>query len=355
MGSAIIAYSTLLRAVSTVGRENVFFLIFEKNRESVDILGLLPRENIVTISESSFGSFFFSTLRALRTLWRHGIDTTLDLELFSRCTATLSFLSGASTRVGFHNYTEEGLFRGRLFTHYVLYNEHHHMAENFMALLRAVERPLEIPLVKENMASYLAPLPVVPTEGTLEAEVWGRLAAASPGISRQDKIVVINPDPGLLALRGWPISCFAELARRLVAEDERTKLVVLGLARSGPIAREVLAGIDPARAIDMSGLTANLLEVVALLKSAAVLVTNDSGPAHLAGLAGTPVVTLFGPESPVKYGPLGKEVTNISAGLSCSPCYSAANHRHSPCSDNVCMKVIPVERVLRATLEYLSQ
>jgi ADP-heptose:LPS heptosyltransferase len=355
MGSAIIAYSALRRAVEMVGRENVFFLIFKKNRESVDILGLLPEANVITIVESSFTSFAFSTVQALGKLSKLHIDTVLDLELFSRCTAILSFLSGAKRRVGFHNYTEEGLFRGRLFTHYVLYNEHHHMAENFMALLRAVERPREVPLVKENMEHYLAPLPEVSISPELQVSIEERILALNPNFSPEDRLVVLNPDPGLLALRGWPIPAFADLARKLVESDPRIKIVTMGLARSESIARQVLGAIDPARVIDMSGHTANLVEVGALLRRAVLLVTNDSGPAHLAGLAGTPVITLFGPESPVKYGPLGRFTTNIHAGLACSPCYSAANHRHSPCTDNVCMKVIPVERVYRAAIEYLER
>jgi len=258
MGSAIIAYSALKRAVTLVGRENVYFLIFGKNRESVDILGLVPPENVITINEASLPSFLFSLPGALWRLWRQRIDTVLDLELFSRCTAMLSFLCGARVRAGFHNYTEEGLFRGTLFTHRVLYNEHHHMAENFLALLRSVERPPEVPAVKEDMRPYLVPLPDASLRKEIQNTIDNRLSELIPNLLPTDKLVVLNPDPGLLALRGWPVRSFAELAGKLVQDDPHVKIVIMGLARSGLLAREVLLGIPAERAADMSGRTANV-------------------------------------------------------------------------------------------------
>jgi len=65
---------------------------------------------------------------------------------------------------------------------------------------------------------------------------------------------------------------------------------------------------------------------------------------------------LFGPETPALYGSLGNS-TPIYAGLACSPCVSAGNHRKTPCSDNVCLQVIKPEMVvnqLRVTLNKAS-
>jgi ADP-heptose:LPS heptosyltransferase len=75
------------------------------------------------------------------------------------------------------------------------------------------------------------------------------------------------------------------------------------------------------------------------------MVSNDSGPAHFAAASGLPTIILFGPETPNLYLPLGT-ATAIYAGIACSPCVSASNHRKSACDDNVCMKAISVEQVL---------
>ena len=75
------------------------------------------------------------------------------------------------------------------------------------------------------------------------------------------------------------------------------------------------------------------------------MVTNDSGPGHFSSVTDLHTVVLFGPETPALYGSLGKSIP-ITAQLACSPCVSAANHRKTPCQDNVCMKAISVSHVL---------
>src|SRR5208283_69702 len=90
-----------------------------------------------------------------------------------------------------------------------------------------------------------------------------------------------------------------------------------------------------------------LAELPALFAHAAVMVSNDSGPAHFAAASGLPTIVLFGPETPKLYRPLGNS-TAIYAGLACSPCVSASNHRKSACHDNVCMRAIGVDEVFAA-------
>ena len=74
-------------------------------------------------------------------------------------------------------------------------------------------------------------------------------------------------------------------------------------------------------------------QLPALYTLALLMVTNDSGPGHFAAVTRMPTFVLFGPETPALYGPLGN-TTPIFAGLACSPCVSAANHRKTPCVDN---------------------
>src|SRR5690606_33943880 len=132
----------------------------------------IPRENIIVVDDHSFLMFAWSMLGALARMWRLRIDTAVDMELFSRCTAMISYLSGARNRVGYDQYTGEGLFRGTFLTHRVMYNNHQHMAQNFLALLYALTLDpkdlRELPLLKRNLESELLPLPVF--KGTAEEE-----------------------------------------------------------------------------------------------------------------------------------------------------------------------------------------
>ena len=84
------------------------------------------------------------------------------------------------------------------------------------------------------------------------------------------------------------------------------------------------------------------------------MVTNDSGPGHFAAVTDMHTFVIFGPETPALYGSLGK-TTPIYAGLACSPCVSAANHRKTACRDNVCLQVIKPQQVFMAIEPFLEK
>jgi ADP-heptose:LPS heptosyltransferase len=84
------------------------------------------------------------------------------------------------------------------------------------------------------------------------------------------------------------------------------------------------------------------------------MVTNDSGPGHFAAVTDMHTFVIFGPETPALYGSLGKS-TPIYAGLACSPCVSASNHRKTACKDNVCLQVIKPDHVFKVILPHLEK
>ena len=75
--------------------------------------------------------------------------------------------------------------------------------------------------------------------------------------------------------------------------------------------------------------------------------------AHFSAAAGLPTIVLFGPETPKLYQPLGTSRA-IYAGLACSPCVTAHNHRKTACTDNICMRAISVDEVYAAVAELLA-
>lgn len=351
MGSAIIAHSSLERARDRDSAE-VYFLIFERNKESVSLLGSIPEERIITIRDENFLSFALSMIGTLFTIRRLGIDTAIDLELFSRCTALITFLCGARNRVGFDRFTNEGLYRGSFLTHRVLYNHHQHMALNFMALVESLEADRhDLPMLKKNVSGEIRELPQLRFTDEERSVIRALLGEGIAG----HRIVVFNPDPGLLPLRGWPLDRFCELAERLVTSDPRLLVVVIGLSRSRPYADAILSRAGSGRCLDLTGRTKSMREVACLLSMSDLLITNDSGPAHLASLTKVRSVVLFGPETPSLYGPLGENVETIFAGLSCSPCFAASNHRRTICRNNRCLQEISVEDVERIASQQLSR
>lgn len=351
MGSAVLAYPAICEAVDRVGRDNVWFMIFERNREGVSILGIIPDDHIVTVSDRSFGEFGKTLWRALARCRAARIDTAVDLELFSRCTALLTWLCGARIRSGFSAYRNEGLYRGRFFTHPVLYTPHHHMTRAYLTLVRVafVEPADDEPMLKATVNPGAVALPR--TEAT--GDVAKNVDALVGGAVSSRRIVFFNPDPGLLPLREWPDRHFATLARLLIDAYPDVSVAVVGVARANALAQRILRDLPADRALNLTGRTRTLAELIELLRRGTALVTIDSGPAHFSGLTDIFRVVLFGPETPLLYAPTGGRVAIGYANLSCSPCFSAANHRTSSCTDNQCLKQITPEQVfdlLRETL-----
>jgi len=91
-----------------------------------------------------------------------------------------------------------------------------------------------------------------------------------------------------------------------------------------------------------------------LYKISDVLITNDSGPAHFSAMTDIQTFVFFGPETPLLYGPLGKNCYVFYSNYSCSPCVSVFNHRQSPCQDNKCLKSISVQEVYEKVREKLE-
>src|SRR5215469_4932537 len=107
MGTTILAEPAMRKARTELSTA-LFFVIFERNAGSLELLGTFPRENVFTISDKSLFALARDSLAFLRWCRRNDIDTVVDLELFSRFTALLSGLSGAERRVGFHRFHSEG-------------------------------------------------------------------------------------------------------------------------------------------------------------------------------------------------------------------------------------------------------
>jgi ADP-heptose:LPS heptosyltransferase len=85
-----------------------------------------------------------------------------------------------------------------------------------------------------------------------------------------------------------------------------------------------------------------------------LVISNDSGPVHLAQAVGVPVVDVFGPTSPERWAPRGPQARAVSLRLACSPC---TNHggEHCPLGHHDCLRHLDAETVLRAARELVAE
>lgn len=354
MGSTILADPAMRKARARLNAE-LYFVIFAQNAESLDLAETISRANVFCIRNTSLWHLALDMLTFL--LWtRHNrIDTVVDLELFSRFTALLTGLSGANRRVGFYRFHNEGLYRGEMLTHRVAYNPHIHIAKNFIALIDSLlSATPTIPYAKTLIGDDELTIAFPPPSASAREGLLMRIKTLVPNLDlTRFRVVLINPNASeMLPQRRWMPERFAELIQCILAANDDILVLITGAPSERAEAEQLASQSGSDRCIAFAGQSA-LGDLPALYALTVVMVTNDSGPAHFAAASGLPTIVLFGPETPNLYRPLGNSIP-IYAGLACSPCVSASNHRKSACDDNVCMRAISVEQVFAAVTDVLA-
>jgi ADP-heptose:LPS heptosyltransferase len=354
LGNTILAYPALTELKRRCPDARLFFLVLRSNAEIIEVLGLAPASRVVSIDDGSLVRLVVSGIGAFRQLLRERIDTTIDLDFFSRLTAACAFMVCRGIRVGFHRYNEEGRYRGDLLTHRVMYSPHIHTAAAFMALIRTVfDKADDEPHYRGRIDAAALVVPPYTPPGE-DVQVARDLIALEPVSGRAAPLILINPNSSeIFPLRRWPLASFAELCRRLLDAVPDCRLAITGLASESRDARFIADRVRDRRCIDVTGRT-SFRQLLALYSLAALMVTNDSGPAHFASLLQLPTVVLFGPETPRLYAPLGTASTAVYAEFACSPCVSLYNAKKSPCTDNRCLSSISVDAVLAEALARLA-
>jgi heptosyltransferase I len=154
---------------------------------------------------------------------------------------------------------------------------------------------------------------------------------------------IVTLAPGTIwETKHWGSDNFAEVARHFLGKNFAVALI--GSRRERAVCEQV-ARLAPG-AINLAGMTA-LGELAALIRRSAMVVTNDSGPMHLAVALDRPVVSIFGPTDPMWIGPYRRANAVLQAALPCSPCYL---RRLDRCRhDHACMQqVSPLAVIARA-------
>ncbi|HOW57970.1 MAG TPA: glycosyltransferase family 9 protein, partial [Smithellaceae bacterium] len=231
-------------------------------------------------------------------------------------------------------------------THRVAYNPHIHIAKNFIALVNALLADREeIPYSKTVIADEEIVLSRVSYTEEQKEELRGIVRSCFADFDcRKHKIVLINPNASeLLIQRRWPPEHYAKLSKMILEKCPAVFVLITGDPREREEAQRLKEQVQSERCINFAG-AVTFAQLPLLYSIAEFMVTNDSGPGHFSSITGMPSFVIFGPETPALYGSLGNS-TPVYAGLACSPCVSAANHRKTACRDNVCLQVIKPEYV----------
>lgn len=344
-GATVLAYPALRAVAERVGRENLFFMVLEENRPILDMLEIVPPENVISVPQGGLFRTCTGLLRGVLRTRRERIDAVLDFEFFARSSAVLAYLTGASRRVGYHSYHGEGPWRGDLMTHRLVYSPQVHMLRAMLAQAAALwHDPAGLPALGIDVSTFDESIvrfrPTAAETEEVRRMLRERAAGREPG-----PLVLLNANASdLIPLRKWEGDRYVALARRLLAENPDLTLAFTGAPSEAPPIEALVRQVGDPRCVSLAGRT-TMRQLLVLYTLADVLVTNDSGPAHFAALTDIDIVTLFGPETPKLWGVLGPRSHVISLGLPCTPCVSVSNNRLSSCRNNLCMQGITVEMV----------
>jgi ADP-heptose:LPS heptosyltransferase len=320
---------------------HIVFLTRAENAELCRRLNVI--DETLILDDRSLARLAVSLLCLLQRFWRMGVDLFVNLEVYSNISTILTILSCARNRIGYYLKPRDMRARG-IYTHMVYFNQNAPIAQVYLQAARCIG-------ITQLQQGLIAPH-VDPAD---EALLSRKLAVIGCCFEKK-KYIVINPNASELRVeRRWPVEHYADLIHRLNERHPDLPIFLIGGPGEEPVGISIIEmlSLPPGRVFNLSGHLA-LPQLLVLLAHAAVFVTNDSGPMHLAFSLGTPTVALFGPVSPEHYGYTGETPRILLfRRVYCSPCVH--HFLESPCrGDNQCMKWIGVDEVLPAVEALLT-
>jgi len=234
-------------------------------------------------------------------------------------------------RIGFR-----GDFRSLLLTDPISFPEkrkEQHLVKTYKALLA----PLGIEESKTPPKLYVDAEEIKEAKKLLE----------SFGVEKGEVVVGINPGAAYGSAKCWPQERFREVAEKLIALDKRVRVLFFGSGEGVSLVKEICNGLPP-QVVNLAG-TTSIRELMALISSCDLFITNDSGPMHIADALNIPLIALFGSTDPVVTGPYRQFGGVICKAVDCSPCFK----RVCPI-DFRCMTRIGVEEVYAKAKQCLA-
>jgi lipopolysaccharide heptosyltransferase I len=260
-----------------------------------------------------------ATVAELRTLFRdlrrERFNLVIDLQGLLR-SGLIAKATGAPMRIGFKEAREGST---TFYTHTVEGGKDIH----------AVDRYLRIPAFLGCKVA-LARFPFPPS-----------VYSPSPALPVPDEYAVMVPGARKPVNR-WPALRFGELASRLPM-----RTLVLGSRGDRMLAEEVVRA-SQGKAESIAGKT-GIRGLIQVIRGARFMVSNDTGPMHIAAAFGIPVFALFGPANPLRTGPYGKGHTIIRKDISCAPCY------RKTCKNPRCLDMITTKEVVEIINNFLRR
>lgn len=272
-------------------------------------------------------------LRFISEIRNSAADVVFDFEQWSFITPIIVAFSGGHASVGFKT---PGRLRHLLFDNAFERLQNTHESQNFLHLLGALQ--IRDPAVDLE-------LPV-----QQEAVERARHLLLSSGWEHGQKLIVVHPGCGMHGFpREWPPDRYRDLCAQLTRE-RNVFFVFTGSGVEEPLKRS-LACAFLENSVEWTD--PNLLTLIAMLSMSDLVISGNNGIMHIAAALHRPQIALHGPTDSVKWGPINSRAVVVKSSCPGCPCLDLGFEYHR--TDGFCMSQIPVEDVLKNSIELLNQ
>lgn len=334
MGS-IVEFAPSLKALKkTYPSAKVTFVTSSSNAECMQMLSGYV-DDVLFINDRSLAGLILSTYSVIFQMMRKKADTFINLEVYSYFTTFLSLLSLARNRYGY--YRKSTAFRKGIDTHHVYFNTKKPIREVYAEVMKSIG-------VTEIDHSTVFPFYISKDQMTIVDEFLFN--------TKVDRFVIINSNASdLMPERKWEVENWKIVIQHFVRNTNFTVLLSGSLSENRIVAdnfKHELATF-PDRVYNIAG-QFKLDAFVFLLQKTEMIISNDSGPLHLAFSQHTKSVSLWGPTDPAHLSVKQPFNVDIYKNVYCSPCLHHADR--PPCNgNNICMKQISsMEVIEKATM-----
>lgn len=305
---------------------HITYLVDEKLKDVV--INNPNIDAVLTVDKKGRDDSIASLIKVGRAITRKKYDVLINLHPNERC-SFIDFCAKVPVKVGFSHF----LFRPFL-TKVTRLKRKMHAADMYIDVLAQ--------LGVKDLTNNGLEIFTSAADQTAVADFW-----VQQQISPQDKIVGFNIGSAVKTKR-WEPERFAQVADTLAAKGYRT--VFFGGSMDAEMVKEATELMKTKPTIATGSFTIG--QLAAAMKRCSLIITNDSGPMHVAISQKVPIVALYGPSHVDLYGPYTKKATVVTAVPPCNGCAKGMKHE---CDDMQCMTRLTVEQVLEAAEKWLQK
>lgn len=331
IGDVILTTPALSALKKAYPKARLSMMVVPGTRELVE--GIDALNEVIVYDRRGEHKGIFGFWKFIGFLRKKNFDLAVVFHTKKR-TNLICFLAGIPRRIGYRNNKFGFLLTDQLVDTRIRGEKHE--AEYCFDVLRTIgiasgDLQLSLPLREES-------------------ERWVDRFVLENKIAVSAPLVAVHPDASCISKR-WPVNKFSELIQRLMS-GHGINVILIGDHGSQRIAAQLMSDFKGGGVVNAAGLT-SVGQLASLLKRCKLLISNDSGPVHVACAVGTPVISIFGRNqaglSPVRWRPLGLKDQVFHKEVGCAVCLA---HK---CDINFkCLEAINVDEVFQAAVEMLQ-